>query len=86
MADYGSDERYGMAKLEGEPNYRTWKIQIKAMLGEKRLWGYVEDKVRLKEGASEKEHKMHSAYTKLIMSMTTPMVALCQACVTAKDV
>ena len=31
-------------------------------------------------------HKMHSAYTKLIMSMTTPMVAFCQACVTAKDV
>ena len=80
-----------MAKLEGESNYRTWKIQIKAMLGERRLWGYVEEKVTLKEGASEKEveafeHKMHSAYTKLIMSMTTPMVALCQACVTAKDV
>ena len=91
MADCGSDERYGMAKLEGESNYRTWKIQIKAMLGERRLWGYVEEKVTLKEGASEKEveafeHKMHSAYTKLIMSMTTPMVALCQACVTAKDV
>ena len=27
---------------------------------------------------------MHSAYTKLIMSMTTPMVALCQASVTAE--
>ena len=91
MADCGSDERYGMAKLEGESNYRTWKIQIKAMLGERRLWGYVEEKVTLKERASEKEveafeHKMHSAYTKLIMSMTTPMVALCQACVTTKDV
>ena len=88
MADCGSDERYGMANLEGEPNYRTWKIQIKAILGEKRLWGYVEEKIK---GASDKEietheHKMHSAYTKLIMSMTTPMVALCQACVMAKDV
>ena len=91
MADCGLDERYGMAKLEGESNYRTWKIQIKAMLSERRLWGYVEEKVTLKEGANEKEveafeHKMHSAYTKLIMSMTTPMVALCQACVTAKVV
>ena len=55
MADCGLDERYRMAKLEGESNYRTWKIQIKAMLGEKRLWGYVEEKVTLKEGASEKE-------------------------------
>ena len=69
-----------MAKLEGESNYRTWKIQIKAMLGEKRLWGYMEEKVTLKQGASVKEvdafeHKMHSAYTKLIMSMTTRVVS-----------
>ena len=46
---------------------------------------------QIEGGASEKEietheHKMHSAYTKLIMSMTTPMVPLCQACVMAKDV
>ena len=55
MADCGLDERYGMAKLEGEPNYHTGKIQIKAMLGEKRLWGYVEEKIKLKEGQVRKK-------------------------------
>ena len=32
------------------------------------------------------ENQQHSAYTKLIMSISTPMVALCQTCVTAVDV
>ena len=58
---------------------------------ERRLWPYVEEKIELKENASEKdieahEHKLQSAYTKIIMSMSTPMIALCQADTTAKQV
>ena len=49
------------------------------------------DTARLENGADapvrEKfENQQHSAYTKLIMSISTPMVALCQKCVTAVDV
>ena len=46
---------------------------------------------RLENGAEANvrerfENLQHSAYTKLIMSVSTPMVALCQTCVTAVDV
>ena len=36
-----SEERYGMSKLEGASNLRTWRIQIKALLMERRLWASV---------------------------------------------
>ena len=86
-----SEERYGMSKLEGASNFRTWIIQIKALLMERRLWTYVEESVELKNDPSDKEieaheHKLQSAYTKIIMSMSTPMVALCLADTTAKQV
>ena len=86
-----SEERYGMSKLEGASNFRTWRIQIKALLMERRLWAYVEESVELNNDPSDKEveaheHKLQSAYTKIIMSMSTPMVALCQADTTAKQV
>ena len=86
-----SEERYGMSKLEGASHFRTWRIQIKALLMERRLWAYVEESVELNNYPTDKEveaheHKLQSAYTKIIMSMSTPMVALCQADTTAKQV
>ena len=80
-----------MKMLESDGNWRTWKIQMKALLMEKKLWGYVNESIKLKENPSEKdienhEHKLQCAYTKIIMSLSTPFVALCQACVTAKQV
>ena len=80
-----------MIMLEGDGNWRTWKIQMKVLLMVKKLWGYVNESVKLNENQSEKdienhEHKLQCAYTKIIMSLSTPCVALCQACVTAKQV
>ena len=91
MATGSSEDKYSMPKLEGPNNWRTWKIQIKAVLMEKKLWTHVDGIARLAKGADaptrEKfESQQHSAYTKLIMSIATPMVALCQMCVTAVDV
>ena len=79
-----------MQKLEGPSNWRTWKIQIKAVLVEKKLWNHVDGTSRLENGVEANvrerfENLKHSAYTKLIMSVSTPMVALCQTCVTAVD-
>ena len=86
-----AEEKYSMQKLEGPSNWRTWKIQIKAVLVEKKLWNHVDGTARLENGAEANvrerfENLQHSAYTKLIMSVSTPMVALCQTCVTAVDV
>ena len=77
-----------MKMLEGDGN---WKIQMRALLMEKKLWGYVDESVKLKNNACEKdiethEHKLQCTYTKLIMSLSTTCVVLCQACVTAKQV
>ena len=35
-----------MKMLEGDRNWRTWKIQMKALVMEKKLWGYVDVKVQ----------------------------------------
>ena len=91
MAPGNADEKYSMQKLEGPSNWRTWKMQMKAVLIEKKLWNHMNGTARLDNGADapvrEKfENQQHSAYTKLIMSISTPMVALCQTCVTAMDV
>ena len=80
-----------MKMLEGDGNWHTWKIQMKALLMEKKLWGYVNGSTKLKVDPSEKdienhEHKLQCAYTKIIMSLSTSCVALCQDCVTAKEV
>ena len=53
--------------------------------------GYVTESTKLKVDPSERdienhEHKLQCAYTKIIMSLSTSCVALCQACVTAKEV
>ena len=85
------EEQYSMKILEGDSNWRTWKIQMKALLMEKNLWGYVDESINLKDNPTEKEvenhdHKLQCAYTKIIMSLSTPCVALCQACTTAKQV
>ena len=74
MATGSSEGKYSMPKLEGQNNWRTWKIQIKAVLMEKKLWTNVDGTARLANGADaptrEKfESQQHSAYTKLIMSM-----------------
>ena len=86
-----AEERYSMIMLEGDGNWRTWKIQMKALLMEKKLWGYVTESIKLKVDPSEKyienhEHKPQCAYTKIIMSLSTSCVALCQACVTTNEV
>ena len=71
-----AEERYSMKMLEGYGNWRTWKIQMKALLMEKKLWGYVTESIKLKVDPSEKdienhEHKLQCAYT-IILSCHCP--------------
>ena len=49
-----SEERYSMKMLEGDRNWRTWKIQMKALVMEKKLLGYVDESAKLKDDPSEK--------------------------------
>ena len=64
---------------------------MKAFLMERRLWGYIDGTKRLKDDPTEKEdedhqHKLNYAYSKLIMSLSTACVALCQADETGAEV
>ena len=51
MMEATMDEKWSIDKLDGS-NWTTWKFQMRHLLLEKGLWGYVDGTEVLREGAT----------------------------------
>ena len=84
-------DRYLISKLEGEENWMTWKVQLKHLLLDRELWGYVDGSQTLAgttENAAREDfaRKSQKALTAIMLSLTpkvVPVIHLCESPVEA---
>ena len=75
------DDRWSVGKLEGDSNWMTWKVQMKHLMLDRNLWGYVDGTTIVAHDAEEKlqtqfKRKSQKALTTIILSISTPIVPI----------
>ena len=84
-------DRYSISKLEGEENWMTWKVQLKHLLLDRELWGYVDGSQTLAgtaDNAAQEDfaRKSQKALMAIMLSLTpkvVPVIHLCESPVEA---
>ena len=84
-----AEERWSVQKLDGS-NWMTWKFQMRHMLLDRELWGFVEGSEVLDADASEGRQAMfkrssQKALTAIIMAMASTQIYIVQSCETPDD-
>ena len=84
-----AEERWSVQKLDGS-NWMTWKFQMRHMLLDRELWGFVEGSEVLDADASEGRQAMfkrssQKALTAIIMAMASTQIYIVRSCETPDD-
>ena len=84
MAVSAGDEKWSIDRLDGK-NWMTWKFQMRHLLLEKELWGFVDGTETLRDGTTPQQRADHrkksqKALSAIVMAVSSSQLYLITSC------